>query len=147
MFGMNAVWIWLGIALVALVLEILTPSALVSIWFCVGALIGALLALCKTSFEIQIVGFFIVSIVSMLVVRPIASRYLRGNIVPTNADRMIGQVGTLTKSIEDGHWGEVYILSTYWSAISCSNEPIKKGSKVKVCSIEGAKLVVEPLHK
>lgn len=83
----------------------------------------------------------------MLVVRPIASRYLRGNIVPTNADRMIGQVGTLTKSIEDGHWGEVYILSTYWSAISCSNEPIKKGSKVKVCSIEGAKLVVEPLHK
>lgn len=145
MWGMSWVWIWLIVAVVMAVIELLTPSALVCIWFTLGACIAMLLAFLKFSLPIQIIGFLVVSILAMAIVRPIASRYLRGNIIPTNADRMIGQVGTITKAIQEDQWGEVYVLSTYWSAVSKSNESIPKGKKVKVLAIEGAKLIVEAL--
>lgn len=145
MWEMSWVWIWLIVAVVMAVIELMTPSALVCIWFTLGASIAMLLAFFRFSLPIQIIGFLIVSILAMAIVRPVASRYLRGNIVPTNADRMIGQIGTVTKSIQEDQWGEVYVLSTYWSAVSKNNEPIDKGQKVKVLAIEGAKLIVEAL--
>ena len=68
--------IWIGISIAALVVELITPTALVSIWFAVGGIIAVLLSLLNLPIWVQIAGFAIVSIVSMLVVRPIASRYL-----------------------------------------------------------------------
>ena len=73
--------IWIGISIAALVVELITPTALVSIWFAVGGIIAVLLSLLNLPIWVQIAGFAIVSIVSMLVVRPIASRYLRGNTI------------------------------------------------------------------
>ena len=99
------------------------------------------------SVAVQVVAFVLVSLLAMLIVRPIASRYLRGNVVPTNADRMIHQIGTVTREIREDQWGEVYVLSSYWSAVSFQHETIEKGTKVKVLNIEGAKLIVEALGK
>ena len=78
----------------------------------------------------------------MLVVRPIAAKYLRGNIEPTNADRVIGTVATVTRTIDPDRWGEVYAGHTYWSAVDRDHRLIEKGSRVRVLAIEGAKLVV-----
>lgn len=139
--------VWLGIALGAVLIELLTPTALISIWFTVGALVAALMVWLHMNVAIQCIVFVFVSVVAMLVVRPIATRYLRGNVVPTNADRMIGQIARVTKEIREDQWGEVYVLSTYWSAVSFGHVTIEKGKKVKVLNIEGAKLIVEPLGK
>ena len=60
--------IWIGISIAALVVELITPTALVSIWFAVGGIIAVLLSLLNLPIWVQIAGFAIVSIVSMLVV-------------------------------------------------------------------------------
>lgn len=135
--------IWLGIGIAAVLIELFTPTALLSIWFAGGALVAGILALFDASLTIQIIVFVLTSLLFMAVIRPIATRYLRGNIVATNADRLIGETGIITKTIEDGHWGEVYVKATYWSAVDVHNRPIEKGSKVKILAIEGAKLIVE----
>lgn len=137
--------VWLCIGLGAVVLELFTPTALISIWFACGAIIAGLLQLIGVDLMYQIISFFIVSFVTMFVVRPVATRYLRGNTVPTNADRMIGSIGTITKAIEDEHWGEVYVNSSYWSAVEADGNPVNKGSKVKILAIEGAKLIVKEI--
>lgn len=135
--------IWLAICVGAILCELVTPSALISIWFAVGAMIGALAALINLPLWVQIVCFVIVSLVSMLIVRPIASRYLRGNIVPTNADRCIGEIGVVTKEITRDEWGEVKVSGATWHAVSVDNVSVPAQARVKVVAIEGAKLLVK----
>lgn len=136
------IMIWIGISIAAVIFELLTPSALVSIWFAVGGVIGILLAALNVPLWAQITAFLVVSVVSMIVVRPIASRYLRGNIVATNADRCIGEIGIVTKKISEDAWGEVKVNGTLWSAVSVEHETIDAHEEVKVIAIEGAKLLV-----
>lgn len=138
--------VWLGAGLLAVVLELLTASALVSIWFAVGACAAALVSLLDFSIGIQIAVFVIMSFLSMLIVRPVAARYLRGNVVRTNADRYIGEKGIVTKKITSNDWGEVKIQGTIWHAVSVEDEEIEEGSRVKVVAIEGAKLLVMKLQ-
>lgn len=138
-------WIWLGLAVLAVVLELATPTALVSIWFACGAVIALLLELAGLPDWVQITAFVVVSLLCMAVVRPIATRYLRGNIEPTNADRVIGTVATVTRTIDPDRWGEVYANHTYWSAVDRDGRSIEKGSRVRVLAIEGAKLIVTEL--
>lgn len=138
--------IWLGLCVAALVIELVTPTALVSIWFAVGAVMAALLAFLHVPLQIQIVCFVVVSIVSMLIVRPIAARYLRGNVVKTNADRCIGETGVVTKDITSDEWGEVKVCGAIWHAVDVDGSHIAKGERVKVVAIEGAKLLVRVME-
>lgn len=142
---MSMILVWIVICVVAFVAELITPTALVSIWFAVGAIIGALVALVGFPIPVQIVCFVVVSMVSMLTVRPIASRYLRGNITPTNADRFIGEIAWVTKQISKEEWGEVKIKGFLWHAIPVDDVLIEVDAKVKVIAIEGAKLLVRQI--
>lgn len=134
--------IWICICIGAIILELITPSALVSIWFAVGAVIGAITALINLPLWVQITCFIVVSVVSMVIVRPMAARYLRGNTVATNADRCIGEIGVVTKEITRDEWGEVKVGGTIWHAVAIDADCIAMTERVKVIAIEGAKLLV-----
>ena len=137
---------WLIVAIAAIIVEIITLGNLICIWFAVGALVSAILAWLHVVELIQYITFFAVSILVMLIVRPLAAEYLRGNTVPTNSDRMIGKVGKVTKDITAENWGEVTVQGMVWSAIGIDNQAIKKDTKVKVMAIEGVKLIVRPIE-
>ncbi len=134
---------WVGIIIVSILIEFVTTSALVSIWFAIGALVALLLAFLQANVVVQVVSFFVVSMGCMLMVRPMASRYLRGNVVATNADRVIHEIGVVTKTISESEWGEVIVSHTIWSAVEKDGKRIEEGCKVKVLAIEGAKLIVQ----
>lgn len=138
--------VWIGIGILALVLEILTPTALVSIWITIGALAAWLCAALGLSWMVQASVCVIVSVLFIVVVRPYAVKYLRGNTVPTNADRIIGETAIVVKEINEQHWGEVKVQGMVWSAVSRSHEVIEIGKKVRIIAIEGAKLLVSPLY-
>lgn len=140
------VMVWIGICVFALVLELLTPTALVSIWFAVGALAAWICALFGFNVVIQILVCIVISIVFIVIVRPIAVKYMRGNTVPTNADRSIGDVGMVTKEIREDSWGEVHVGGAQWSAVSIDDDVIMVGTKVRVIAIEGAKLLVRVME-
>lgn len=141
---MDITMVWTIILVIAIIVEAVTVD-LVSIWFAVGAgiaLIGDLLGFSQT---IQIIIFTVISIISIIASRPIAKKYLRGNTIRTNLDRVIGQHCLVTERITPDFKGEIKVMGTLWLATSLDNEIIEIGEYAEVVSIEGAHVVVKKL--
>lgn len=142
---MSITFIWTLVLVISVIVEAITID-LVSIWFGIGviaALIGEFFGL---SPFIQMVLFTIVSIICIIVSRPLAKKYLRGNTVKTNLDRVIGKHCLVTETITADNKGEVKVMGTLWSATSLDNEYIKAGEYAEVISIEGAHLIVKKIN-
>ena len=111
---------------------------------CAGSLVALVVSLLNGPLWLQIVMFLVVSILSMLAIRPIARKYLNSKIEPTNADRIIGAEVKVTEAIDNlMAQGAVNISGMTWSARSESEEPIPVGTLVRVLRIEGVKVYVE----
>lgn len=132
--------IWFVVFLIALVLEIATIN-LVSLWFAIGALAAMLTAYFTDSIVMQIIVFIVVSIVSLLITKPLVRKFKGFSITPTNFDRVIGKTGEVIKEINDNNYGEVKIFGNTWTATS--KQELKVGDRVKVLNIDGVKLIVE----
>ena len=103
---MSITFVWTIVLVIAIIVEAITVD-LVSIWFGLGAiaaLIGEFFGLDQT---LQIVLFTIISIVCIFVTRPLAKKYLRGNTIKTNLDRVIGKHCLVTETITADNKGEV----------------------------------------
>ena len=137
--------LWIFVAIASIVIEIITLGDLICIWFAVGALVSGLLAWAKVSTAIQFVTFFVVSIGVMLIVRPLAAKYLRGNVVATNSDRLIGMNAVVTRDITADSWGERQVSGMTWSTFRIDNQPVKKDTVVRIMAIDGVKLIVRPI--
>ncbi len=136
--------IWLVIAVVMAVVEASTVQ-LVSIWFAVGAVAGVITSLITGSIPIQIVVFVAVSLLALVITRPMVKRIKVKKSEPTNADRMIGKEGVVTKSIDNNDAkGLVSVGGDVWSARSHDGQPIESGTIVTVAAIEGVRLIVKP---
>lgn len=138
--------IWLGIIVVAIIVEIITTD-LVSIWFAAGGTVALIAQLFNLSSTIQIILFVIVTTVTIIIIRPIAKKYLRTNTEKTNYDRVIGQHGLVTKTITADTKGEVKVMSTSWLATSINNDTINAGDYCEIMAIEGAHLVVAKIEE
>lgn len=136
-------FIWIGFAVIMVVCEAFT-SQLVSIWFVLGAVCAAVTCIFTDSIPIQSAVFLVVSLLALILTRPLVNKLKsKKGVVNTNADRLIGKIGTVISDIQDTHTtGQVKVDGEVWSAKS-DFAPIPKGSKIKVLNIEGVKLIVE----
>ncbi len=139
-------WIWVGILVATLLIEVETAGTLVSIWFSLGALVALIVFWLGGPIPLQVIMFLAVAVVSLLAIRPLASNYFRGNIVPTNQDRIIGAQATLLVPITSTSWGQVKVFGSVWSAQSIDKKSIEAGQLVEVIAIEGAKLIVKAVN-
>lgn len=135
--------IWIGVAVVMAVLE-MTTVQLVSVWFVLGALCAAVTGLFTDSVPIQLAVFVCVSLLALLITRPLVAKFKRNNVkVNTNADRMIGKTGEMQTDLIDAEAiGQAKVLGGVWT-VKTDNPPLQKGDKVRVLAIEGVKLIVE----
>ena len=133
------VWIWLSVFVVAVVIEFVTVE-FVSVWFAIAAIPSLILALFGANTWLQIIVFFLLSILLLAVTRPLVVKYLKRNIVDTNVDAYIGKVALVITAISDVESGKVKFEGLIWTAISSENIP--EGSKVRILAIEGNKLIV-----
>ena len=138
---MHIVWL---VALVAFLLLEAFTLALVSIWFCAGALAALLVSLfVPAATGPQIIVFVAVSILALILFRPLVKNLVAKNKVPTNADANIGKVAQVLTDIHPTQFGRVKLEGLEWMAKSSA--ALAAGSLCRVESIEGAKLVVNPL--
>ena len=78
--------VWIGFAIFMLLCE-----QLVSIWFVLGSVCAAITTIFTSDITIQSVVFLAVSLVSLIVTRPLVKRFKKRNkTTGTNADRHIG---------------------------------------------------------
>lgn len=134
---------WLILFIVLLVIEIFTMG-LTTIWFAGGALIALLMAFIGFGLPVQIVVFVVVSMVLLVMTRPIAVKYFNTERQKTNAESLIGQQAVVLKDVDTLHAaGLVEVNGQEWSAKT--DEPngfIPKDSVVSIEGIQGVKLIV-----
>ena len=136
--------IWLSIFVIALIVESL-GSEVVSVWFAFGAVISLILSFIpNVAWWIQIIVFLVVSIATMVALRPFIRRLMKHEIVNSNIDTMIHKKGKMTKACDNLNHGEVRINGVTWTAVSADeNRVIKENEIVEVIAIEGNKLIVK----
>ena len=136
---------WLVAMVLFGVLEAVTVG-LTSIWFALGALGALAAAAASAPVIVQIVVFLGVSFLALLLVRPLAQRFVNDRKVATNADRVIGREAVVTQAIDNlkGE-GQVNVSGAVWTARSQEEAPIPAGARVRVLRIEGVKVIVSPV--
>jgi len=143
-------WIlWTILGAVLIVAEIFT-SGFVLLWFGVGALAAALLAIVGIdSLAIQFLTFAIVSSVLTAASRTIFINYFSrektGQSLRSGVDALPGKIGTVVSSSRGAlQEGAVKVFGSTWTAYPAPGEaPLEAGERVCVDSIEGASIYVK----
>lgn len=134
---------WLITFVVLLVIEIVT-MALTTIWFAGGAIAAFLTAYIGFDLWVQIAVFLIVSIVLLVLTRPLAMRFFNEKREHTNAESLIGKKALVTEDIDTLRGvGKVEVNGMEWSAKSDESETIEKDTIVLIKGIQGVKLIVD----
>lgn len=131
---------WLIFFIILVIVELITVN-LVTIWFAFGALVTSLVSLYTTDTVILLAVFTLVSLLLLLITKPVVKKLKVKKVVATNLDQVIGKTGVVTEPIVKDKIGEVKVLGKRWSAYS--DREISKDKKVKILSISGVKLKVE----
>ena len=136
-------YIWLGLMIAFVIVEVSCPLHLVSIWFAAGALVAGLASLLSWPVWLQILLFAVVSGGLLACLWPFAKKFLKPNITKTNVDSVIGSQGYVTEDIDNIQAvGQVKLGGMYWTARSETGDPIKAGTLIQVDRIEGVKVFV-----
>jgi membrane protein implicated in regulation of membrane protease activity len=146
--GDHAWAIWLSLAFLLAVAEIMSLD-LVLIMLAAGALAGAATAaLAPGVWWLQFLVAVIVSVGSLLLLRPTLMKRVRD--MPgyrSSSAKMVGSTGIATAQIT-GDGGEIKVDGQTWTARAYDRSvTIEKGTEIEVYEIDGAIAVVYPAHE
>ena len=137
-------WIWMIIAAVFVVAEILTAGFFL-LWFGVGAAVAGLLALLGLGPAWQLTIFVIVSAGLFMSSRRFAERFTQKQPAGVGADRFIDKRGVVIEAIDRAsNTGRVRIDREEWRADSETGAPIDNGTNVVVTRVDGTRVIVRP---
>lgn len=139
--------IWLALFVVMLVIEGAGPG-LVSIWFSFGALIALLVSFIPgVAWWIELIVFVVVSVATLLALRPVVKRFYKRNNIRTNVDSFVGKRGYVIEDITFLKPGAIKIGDVSWTAIPIDkNAKILENEVIEVVAINGNKLVVKKVE-
>jgi membrane protein implicated in regulation of membrane protease activity len=117
------------------------------LFFSLGALVALLAAFAGLGIGLQVAGFIVASLLSMVVLRPALMHRIsfRGSERYERRDSITGKSGVVTSSIEPGGSGTVRIGSgEFWTARAVYPEQrIESGTRVRVLDTDGITALVE----
>ena len=139
--------IWLVLFVAMLIIEAIGP-ALVSIWFALGAVIALILSFIpEVAWWIEVIVFVVISIATLLALRPILKRYIKRNNYNTNIDSFTGKRGYVIEDITYLRPGAVKIGDVSWTAIPVNKEEkIVENEIIEVVAVNGNKLIVKKVE-
>lgn len=140
--------VWLIFAVASLIIEAST-EAIVSIWFCVGALISfAISFIPGVPYWGEIIIFVGVSLISFFLMRPFIKKWTakkektRGYI-----DNLVGKKGIVLTKVDSLQPGEIEVNGMTWTASTLTNETFEEGEVARVVSVAGNKLFIDKSKK
>lgn len=137
-------YIWLALVVLFIFIETSTVT-LVTIWFAIGALAASIASFYRASLTIQLWLFFGLSLVILLIFRPIATGILNKSLTPTNINSVVGKTALVTEEINNlAQTGQVRINDVEWKARTKKDGvQIPVNTIVEVTEVKGVKLYVE----
>lgn len=137
--GESIFWI---LAIVVFIVAEAATTALISVWFVVGAVAALITSLVTDSFYLQLLVFAVVSAVALAAMVPtLAKRRAQQKAPVTNgAELTLGKRGVVLKAVGPGVVGRVRVDGLDWKAVA--DAPLPEGTVVRVAAAEGATLQV-----
>jgi membrane protein implicated in regulation of membrane protease activity len=146
------VWIlWLVLGVCLIVAEVFTLG-FVLLWFGLGAIAAALVAMMGFGIIWQFMAFAAVSTILTVMSRTIFSNYMWGKgaeEVKMGIDALPGQIGTVTSASKGAlKAAAVRVYGSVWTAIPIDGESeFAEGEKVEVVSVKGATIYVRQAER
>mgnify|MGYP000848714034 FL=1 len=137
---MNMVYIWLIVAVLAVVAEAVTVQ-MVAIWFAPAALVAMLGAIFGAPLALQIVLFVLVSALCVVFLYKKLRKNIAEDCGKTNLDALIGASAKVETEIPQDGVGRVTVKGISWQAACPDGAP--KDAHVRVLSIDGVTLNCE----
>jgi membrane protein implicated in regulation of membrane protease activity len=137
-------WVWLIATAVFSIGEMASPGSFFLAPFALGALVAAILAFAGVSVGVEWVVFLVVSIATLIALRPVARRLDRNALDHgVGARRLVGSRATVLQDIPgDAELGMVRVVRETWRAQSTDGAPIPAGTIVRVAEVQGTRVIV-----
>ena len=134
-------YIWLILFLAFLGFEIISTGIFFFLCFATGALFAMLFSLLGATFQTELIIFCVISLCSILLIRPLFKKYFSKKTIETNVDSLINSSATVIEEIKPASPGKIKIEGEIWLAVSA--ESIAVGETVIIESVDGTKLHVK----
>jgi len=145
-------WVWLGIAVFFAIIELtVLAGTFVLLPFSISAFAASLLGFYDVPIEFQWLMFIGGGTILWVLLYRYAKRFAGQNeMAPgVGADRVVGLTAIVTTTIDPDDTdrrGRVSVDGEVWGALTEADTPLAEGSKVRVTSVNGTRVVVEPLN-
>ena len=138
------VYVWLGLLILFLVIEIATVG-LTTIWMAGGALGALILDLAGLNLWWQLGAFLVVSFTMLVFTRPFVVKYINSHHEKTNYEGIIGKVVRITEKVDNlQQTGTAVVNGLEWTTRAERDDVIlDPGDLAKVVNISGVKLIVK----
>lgn len=138
-------YVWLALVILLIIAECATVG-LVSIWFAGGSLVAMFLAMAGAKPVWQVVTFLVVSLLLLILTRPIAVKHFNKKKTKTNYQSVIGSVVRITETVDNfNQTGAAFADGKEWTVRATEDGVIiKAGEAAEVVAVEGVKLIVKP---
>lgn len=144
-------WVWLFIAVSFTLIEVtILGGSFVLLPFAVSAFAAALLGFYDISIEIQWAVFVLGGAALWVGFYRWAKTFLRDNMLPpgVGADRLVGLTGIVTVEVtpdDTERRGRISVAGETWGVKENHRVPLPTGTRVRITSIEGTRVIVEPI--
>ena len=144
-------WVWLGIAVFFAIIELtVLAGTFVLLPFSISAFAASLLGFYNAPIEFQWLVFIGGGAVLWVILYRYAQRFAGENEMSpgVGADRVVGLTAIVTATIDPDDTdrrGRVSVHGEVWGALTDQDTPLVEGCKVQVTSVNGTRVVVEPL--
>ncbi len=140
--------IWLALFVAMLAVEALGPT-LVSVCFAFGALVALIVSFIPgVAWWVEVVIFVVISLATLLALRPVLRRYFKRNNYNTNIDSFTGKRGYVIEDITYLKPGAVKIGDVSWTAIPVEkDQKILENEVIEVVAVNGNKLIVKKVEE
>ena len=134
-------WVWLGLAVVMALAEIVTAGFFI-LPFALGAAVAFILAWLGAAVALQWAAFVVLSIASLIFLQRFTNKD-DDEQPPVGANRFVGKMGLVLEEVDRiAAEGRVRMETEVWRATT-EGDPIAAGTEVRIVGVVGSRLVVE----
>lgn len=139
-------WIWVGIIVLAITLELATDQ-MVSIWFVPGAIVATILDFFGVYYIWQILVVLVVAVLGIVFLRKYITKRGDAASSKTNMDIIVGEKCIVVEQVDTfAGRGQVKVKGQIWSARGIEDDDVfDEGSVLQVIGVEGVKLICKKL--
>lgn len=135
--------IWLALIVAFILIEAFTYQ-LICIWFAVGSIGGLIASFVTDNYIVQATVFIIISIITLICIRPAVKREFKPKGLKTNVENLVGKDVMITEDVCNlQSSGQGKVNGMIWTVRSADNTDIKKGKTAVIEKVEGVKLIVK----